>query len=183
MDKSSEVARVTLGKLSKSIKAVMSESNKMDSQCRARDYGSPRCVIVNHSECIKCRFREEHLKAMPPGEVRKVKMHTACTDCTNDNLVALRGGTTRRMVQGLTRGVGKSLQAMRKEEAKVKILSHWSKNHPLFFFKLGSENNPKVAASSRQDAPRAAPVGATISSRQRRQAVLFRRCRRPQFQG
>ncbi|KAG2950556.1 hypothetical protein PC117_g4342 [Phytophthora cactorum] len=95
MDKSSEVARVTLGKLSKSIKAVMSESNKMDSQCRARDYGSPRCVIVNHSECIKCRFREEHLKAMPPG------------------------GTTRRMVQGLTRGVGKSLQAMRKEERFV----------------------------------------------------------------
>ncbi|KAF1776485.1 Vacuolar protein sorting-associated protein 13, N-terminal domain [Phytophthora cactorum] len=122
--KSSEVARVTLGKLSKSIKAVMSESNKMDSKCRARDYGSPRCVIVNHSECIKCRFREEHLKAMPPGEVRKVKMHTACTDCTNDNLVALRGGTTRRMVQGLTRGVGKSLQAMRKEEA-VRTTQKW----------------------------------------------------------
>ncbi|KAG2773904.1 hypothetical protein Pcac1_g15447 [Phytophthora cactorum] len=100
MDKSSEVARVTLGKLSKSIKAVMSESNKMDSQCRARDYGSPRCVIVNHSECIKCRFREEHLKAMPPG------------------------GTTRRMVQGLTRGVGKSLQAMRKEEA-VRTTQKW----------------------------------------------------------
>ncbi|KAG2838782.1 hypothetical protein PC118_g3674 [Phytophthora cactorum] len=161
MDKSSEVARVTLGKLSKSIKAVMSESNKMDSQCRARDYGSPRCVIVNHSECIKCRFREEHLKAMPPG------------------------GTTRRMVQGLTRGVGKSLQAMRKEERFVGGQdSNYNENVLLKSTSVSSsENNPKVAASSRQDAPRAAPVGATISSRQRRQAVLFRRCRRPQFQG
>ncbi|KAF4149068.1 hypothetical protein GN958_ATG01832 [Phytophthora infestans] len=35
-------------------------------------------------------------------------------------------------------------------QAKVKFRFHWSKTHPLFFFKLDSENNPKLAARRRR---------------------------------